>query len=919
MNISGRIITVTLKVFLPVWCIVTLVTILFYRQQLNSLRTDVLSEQRSSAFMITSIVEDDLKVPFAELKRLVSDPATVDALNGDSSVKATAKGRLAHSYLHLIAATELYDQLRIIDAAGNEVVRVDYRNGHPAVVPDGQLQNKAGRYYFEDTLKLSAGEVYISPFDLNIEHGKLEQPLKPMIRIATPIFGGNGDKLGILIINYLGKRLLEQIRKYGASAFTGTEMLNADGFWLSSDSSANEWAFMYPDRKQITFGHSFPDAWKTIQATRSGQIENENGVFTFQTIFPMRISHAISSDGSPIARGRSHRPVGTEQYMWYLVKHIPINSWMDIQRPLRVQFLVALLLLTAGTLLGAAVIARAILRRKYAELELVKMNSELERKVTERTAELNQEVHTRRHAEKAAREAHAELQSIFVALGDGLIVIDNNGNIVHTNPAAQQFLKSDSGEIAGRQCCDVMTEDACHSEQCPLVKLRAGELRVEHESEKILGDGTIRTSLVTAVPRVDENGKFDGFIFSIKDVSEWKRILKENQSLEEQLRQAQKLEAIGTLAGGIAHDFNNILMAIMGNIDFALEELAEDSDSASYLENAINAGRRAKDLVRQILTFSRKNPTEREHVFWADIITETVRFLTASLPASITIRTEVADGLAPVLADPVSLQQIVLNLCTNAAQAMAEGGEIDITCSAVEMDREMGQKWNLQPGKYQKVSVADTGEGMTEETVARIFEPFFTTKAPGKGTGLGLSVVHGIARSHGGTIEVRSQPGVGSVFNVFIAESSVDDVSEPLPTAEIHAGGGQTILFVDDEEQLVEIGKKYFEKYGYHVVPFSSAEKALAYIESRSFFADLVLTDCTMPHIQGFDLARKVGKLNPSIPVVMYSGFITPDSEKRAREIGIKKILRKPMSGMELVREVQEVIDQNSHPDPPRQ
>jgi PAS domain S-box-containing protein len=919
VKISGRTIAVTLKVFFPVWCIVALVTIFFYRQQLNSLRTDVLSEQRNSTLMITSIIEDDLKVPFAELKRLLADPATVDALEGDSTEKSMAIRRLAHGYLHLIAATELYDQLRIIDAAGNEVVRVDYRDGNPTVVPDGKLQNKAGRYYFQDTLNLSAGDVYISPFDLNIERGKLEQPLKPMIRIATPIFGENGDKLGILIINYLGKRLLEQIRKYGASAFTGTEMLNADGFWLSSDSSANEWAFMYPDRKQITFGKSFPDAWKTMQATRSGQFENENGVFTFQTIFPMHISRAISSDGSPIARGRSHRPVGTDQYVWFLVKHIPLNSWMEIQRPLRVQFLVALLLLTAGTLLGSAVIARAILRRKRADLELQKMNSVLERKVIERTAELNQEVQTRRQAEKVAHEAHAELQSIFVALGDGLIVLDVDGNIVHTNPAAQQFLRSASGEIVGRQCCDVMTEEACHSDQCPLEKLRTGERRVEHESEKILGDGTLRTSLVTAVPRLDENGEIHGFIFSIKDVSEWKRVLSENQSLEEQLRQAQKLEAVGTLAGGIAHDFNNILMVIIGNIDFALEELDEHSESASFLENALRAGKRAKDLVRQILTFSRKNRTEREHVFWADIIDETVKFLTASLPASIIIRTEVAEGLAPVLADPVSLQQIVLNLCTNAAQAMAEGGEIKISCSAVEMDAEMGQKWNLQPGKYQKVSVADTGEGMTEETAARIFEPFFTTKAPGQGTGLGLSVVHGIARSHGGTIEVRSQPGMGSVFNVFIAESYGGEMLEPQPTAEIHAGGGQTILFVDDEKQLVDIGKKYFEKYGYHVVPFSSAEKAVAYIESRSFFADLVLTDCTMPHIQGFDLAQKVGTLNPNIPVVMYSGFITPDSEKRAREMGIKKILRKPLSGMELVREVQEVIDHISHPDAERQ
>jgi two-component system cell cycle sensor histidine kinase/response regulator CckA len=396
----------------------------------------------------------------------------------------------------------------------------------------------------------------------------------------------------------------------------------------------------------------------------------------------------------------------------------------------------------------------------------------------------------------------------------------------------------------------------------------------------------------------DASGNIAGIEGAFQDITARKKAEQAHASLEAQLRESQKMEAIGTLAGGIAHDFNNILGTILGNADLARQDAASNWQAMVSLQEIQKAGSRARDLVQQILSFSRRQPTSRRVMSLSVIVEESARLLRAALPGGVRIEYRSTADTPSIVADPTQVQQVLLNLGTNAAQAM-EGrpGTIDIRVEGATFDDASARTdLNLRPGSYARVVVSDTGHGMDAATLRRIFEPFFTTKPPGKGTGLGLSVAHGIMQSHNGVIIARSEPGEGSSVELYFpgapeVAAALATTEDPDPVAE---GRGQHILYLDDDESQVFLITRMLERWGYRVSPYLAQREALDALVSRGRSFDLVLTDFNMPGLSGLEVARLIRDARPEIPVVVVSGYITDALRAQAASAGVRELISKP-------------------------
>ncbi|UCD82410.1 MAG: response regulator [Desulfobacterales bacterium] len=429
------------------------------------------------------------------------------------------------------------------------------------------------------------------------------------------------------------------------------------------------------------------------------------------------------------------------------------------------------------------------------------------------------------------------------------------------------------------------------------------------ELEQYHKDGSTIWVEVTASFLHDESGHAIAILGASRDIRKRKLAEAENKKLETRLQQAHKMEAIGTLAGGIAHDFNNILTAVIGYAEMASADAEEGTLLHNNLKEVITAGNRAKDLVKQILAFSRQAEQELKPVQVELIVKEAIKLLRASLPSTIEIQQDINSHSA-TLADPTQIHQVLMNLCTNADHAMREsGGTLTIVLSDVTIDSEFeARKLGIDTGDYICLRVEDTGHGMSETIMKRIFDPFFTTKDVDKGTGMGLAVVHGIVKSHGGAISVQSEPGKGTAFEVFlpIIKSLITpfaDNGSEVPT------GHERVLFVDDEKSLADLGRQMLERLGYSVECRTSSIEALELFKTRPDQFDLVVTDMTMPNLTGEKLARQIMRVRPEIPVIICTGFSEQISEESARDLGISAFILKPLVLDKLARTVRSVLD----------
>ncbi len=490
------------------------------------------------------------------------------------------------------------------------------------------------------------------------------------------------------------------------------------------------------------------------------------------------------------------------------------------------------------------------------------------------------------------------LRAVVESSPIGLLMVDARGMIVLVNAEIERLFGHAREKMYG-QPVEFLVPERFRGRH-PMFREQFGreptarKMGVGRELSALRADGTEFPVEIGLTPVATEEGLF--VIGSVVDISARIEAEIERRQLEEQLRQSQKMESLGTLAGGVAHDFNNVLAAIVGLAELIQRQVEDRPAVAADVDELLDSARRGKELVDRILRFSRRQAVEMRIVDVADAISQSVRLLRASLPPSIEIDTQIAAEHRMVRGDATSLQQVLMNLVTNAAHAMPNGGTLQILLEDFYVrDSVARARPELHEGPYVRLSVRDSGTGMDEATRLKAFEPFFSTKAAGEGSGLGLALVHGILRDHRGAVELESRPGVGTTVLCLLPVLERAETAIPSRLPPIVAGQGERVLFVDDEPSLVSLGRRQIEALGYSVQAYADPGSALSAFRTASATFDILVTDYLMPGMNGLQLARALQELRPGLPVLLLSGFIGDFTPDELRLGGVVRVLQKPV------------------------
>jgi PAS domain S-box-containing protein len=524
--------------------------------------------------------------------------------------------------------------------------------------------------------------------------------------------------------------------------------------------------------------------------------------------------------------------------------------------------------------------------------------------IVDKFSEMSQQVQAR---EQSLRDSERKFRDLAELLPGIVLESDLDGSLTFINQAGLAALQYGIDDIkAGLNLRQVIIEKDHEQLFDNISNAAVRNPQVGTEFTAIRKDGETFPVLAYSSP-VHDGDQFVGVRGVALDISQQK-------ILEQHVTQSSKLEAIGTLAGGIAHDFNNILSAILGYAELSLSEDTLQEEDRQNLEAVHQAALRAKDLVKQILMFSRRGLEKREAIQIHLIVEEAVSLVGKAIPASIQIKTNIDPQAGSVLVDATQIHQIIMNLCTNAYHAMMDrGGQLEVILKRSEVDSATAAKYpNLKSRTCVVIEVRDTGAGIEPAYLEKIFDPFFTTKEPGKGTGMGLSVVHGIVTGYGGAIEVDSELGTGTTFRVLLPLSEDEPQDHPAPKEDFPLGRGERVLFVDDEPLLAAMGQKLLESLGYEPSTLSSAQSALELFQAAPESFDLIITDQTMPGFSGTFLAQEAMRSRPGIPVILCTGFSDSIDQQEVKELGINHFLLKPVTIKTMAETIRRALDSTS-------
>ena len=517
-----------------------------------------------------------------------------------------------------------------------------------------------------------------------------------------------------------------------------------------------------------------------------------------------------------------------------------------------------------------------------------------------------------KNALEAFRKSEERYKDLADSLPQTVFETDEGGNLIFVNQNAfRRFGYTQKDFDAGLNALEMVAPEDRDRAAENMMRIMNGETTSGFEYLAQKKDGSTFPIMIHSnlIERKNKSGGLRGIII---DISDRKRMEEEKTKLESQLQQAQKMEAIGTLAGGIAHDFNNILFPMIGFLEMMMEDVPKNNSLQTGLKEVMTGAKRAAELVKQILAFSRQTEQERKPVKIQVILEEILNLIRASIPTTIEIHHDISDGCGFVMADSIQIHQVVMNLITNAYHAMQDtGGRLEIFLKEVNLGPSELKNSTLNPGKFVCFGVADTGTGMNKGMIKRIFDPYFTTKDIGKGTGLGLSVAHGIIKSHGGNLTVKSEPGKGTRFQIFLPvldtrpEAGETEKQEP-----VQKGTG-SILLIDDDEMVVKMEHQMLEGFGYQVTSRTSSLDALDTFQTNPEKFDLVITDMTMPGLTGVELSHKLLEIKPGMPIIICTGFSEQIDEAKAENLGISGYVNKPVVRSVLARTIRRVLEKD--------
>jgi PAS domain S-box-containing protein len=573
--------------------------------------------------------------------------------------------------------------------------------------------------------------------------------------------------------------------------------------------------------------------------------------------------------------------------------YIGTGQYMTDLRKSQLNYIIQVVGLTSALLILLLILVRASMKE-----------------ISRQNMMLHKENESLKITEKALQSSEAKYRELVEQSPIGLALTKMDGNFVSVNSAYADIIGYRVDEVLKFTFWDITPKENIPNDQQQMELIESTGKYGPYEKQYVHKNGYLVTVRINGMVVIRNGEKF--IWSSVEDISALKKAENEKQKLAQKLQQLYKMEAIGTLAGGIAHDFNNILFPIMGHTEMLLMDTPEDSSTLDSLKKIYAGANRAKELVKQILTFSRQENVDLQLIKLQPIVKEALKLIRSTIPTTIEIKQDVHPDCGVIKADPTQIHQIVMNLATNAYHAMEEtDGEMKVSLKEVEFGTLDLIDPDMVPGVYACLTVADTGVGMDKTLIDKIFDPFFTTKAMGKGTGMGLSVVHGIVAALGGAIHVYSEPEKGTEFNVYFPiEKNILKEKVTNSKTEIQ-GGTEHILLVDDEESIITMEKQILERLGYQVTSLTSSIEALEAFRANPEKFDLIITDMAMQKMPGDKLAGEMIKIRSDIPILLCTGFSETMSEEKIKFIGIKGLLLKPIIIKDLAKKIRESLDQS--------
>lgn len=868
-------------------------------------------------------------------------------------------------FTDLVTIREIYEDVRMIDSAGNEITHIRYirQGGIVEVLPPEQLRNVSDEVYFQRGMQLTAEELFLSDLTLKVDGDNFAEPI---MHFAAPLFNATGDRFGVLAFSYEATDFLTRFKAFAQRPNRETWLLNQTGYWLAADDAADEWAFMYPDRLNRNLADRNPELWLNLRVASQNTFTIDGDLYSYARV----CSGADCEFESQFSSAQSIRiPTLLAESEWIVVSRVAQSElgMISLLSPYPERWaptsaiILAIMILTA---LAARRFTRIVVALRDKDGQLMQSNSlhegffeknpsimfvkDLEgnyslvnesfRKFTqtseqdfedlsltkflpEQTNQITQdqdrqiieykqamEFEARLNgaagdqyfsilrfpllndrgevyavggiasdrtdqikARKALRESEEQFRSLVESAPDAVIITNVLGKLLLVNKQAEKLFKLSREKLLGKKLCELLPD----IELKKFVRMRTpqGDASQVHQlsSMEAHDDDGLTVPVDVAISTTEiESGLTITCL--VRDVSD-------RTKLESQLRQSQKMDAIGKLTGGMAHDFNNLLGVIMGNIDLAQRKIEKGSPEYQRMDTAKKAANRGAELTKRMLAVARRQPLQPKPTNVNDIIKEMADILPRTLGPDIEMSYDVNEDIPDVLVDQSGLENVFLNLAINSRHAMPDGGKFYITTDVLHLTREnpLALQDDMHPGTYVQISVTDTGEGMSPETLSHVFEPFFTTKERGKGTGLGLSMIYGFVKQSEGNIRMYSEPGLGTTLDMFLPISEEKARKRNTETVEVEklAVHFDSIkaLVVDDEYDLLEVASTYLEDLGFEVIAATNGEQAMQSIE-RNTDIELLVTDVVMPGgMNGTQLSSEVKQKLPNIKVLYMSGF----------------------------------------------